>query len=120
MKDDYGGTTESNKTDTIPIKLSDATAAEWAKRPIDYHTGYTLLPGKHTIKVLARDDVTGTIGTFQTSFIIPNLIRRPSAFPSAPWSFPASARPPAKRSSTLPRARNRPRRPPRTRWCRTG
>ena len=81
VKDDYGGTTESNKTDTIPIKLSDATAAEWAKRPIDYHTGYTLLPGKHTIKVLARDDVTGTIGTFQTSFIIPNLVKETKRVP---------------------------------------
>jgi hypothetical protein len=31
------------------------------------------LPGKYTIKVLARDDETGRIGTFQTSFVIPNL-----------------------------------------------
>jgi VWFA-related protein len=81
VKDDYGGTTESNKTDTIPIKLSDATAAEWAKRPIDYHTGYTLLPGKYTIKVLARDDVTGTLGTFQTSFVIPNLNKETKRVP---------------------------------------
>jgi hypothetical protein len=31
------------------------------------------LPGKYTVKVLARDDATGNIGTFQTSFLIPNL-----------------------------------------------
>jgi hypothetical protein len=31
------------------------------------------LPGKFTIKVLARDDATGKIGTFQTTFVIPNL-----------------------------------------------
>ncbi len=73
IKDDYGGTTVSNIRDTVPIKLSDATAQEWAKRPVSYDTGYTLLPGKYTIKVLARDDVTGTIGTFQTTFLIPNL-----------------------------------------------
>jgi hypothetical protein len=53
--------------------LSDQTAAELAKRPIEYSSGYTLLPGKHTIKVLARDDATGRIGTYQTSFVIPNL-----------------------------------------------
>ena len=58
-----------------------STAAEWAKRPIDYHTGYTLLPGKYTIKVLARDDVTGTLGTFQTSFIIPNLNKETKRVP---------------------------------------
>jgi VWFA-related protein len=73
IKDDYGGTTVTNIRDTIPVKLSDATAAEWARRPVTYDSGYTLLPGKYTIKVLARDDVTGTIGTYQTTFLIPNL-----------------------------------------------
>ncbi len=38
-----------------------------------YDTGFTLLPGKYTIKFLARDDETGRIGTFQASFVIPNL-----------------------------------------------
>ena len=45
------------------IKLSDATAAELAHRPIEYDTGFTLLPGKYMIKFLARDDETGRIGT---------------------------------------------------------
>jgi hypothetical protein len=44
-----------------------------SKRSIEYDTGMTLLPGKYTIKLLARDDETGRIGTFQTSFTIPNL-----------------------------------------------
>jgi len=75
IKDDYGETTEENIRDHFDTKLSDATAAEWFKRPIVFSSGYTLLPGKHTIKVLARDDETGRIGTFQTSFVIPNLIK---------------------------------------------
>jgi VWFA-related protein len=73
IKDDYGGTTVQNIRDHVDKKLTDATAAEWAKAPIDYYSGYTLLPGKYTIKVLARDDETGRIGTFQTSFVVPNL-----------------------------------------------
>jgi hypothetical protein len=73
IKDDYGGTTVTNIRDHMDIPLSAATAAELAKRPIEYDSGYTLLPGKYTIKVLARDDETGRIGTFQTSFVIPNL-----------------------------------------------
>jgi hypothetical protein len=73
IKDDYGGTTVTNIKDSVNIKLTDATAAEWNKRPIEYDSGYTLLPGKYTIKVLARDDETGRIGTFQTTFVIPNL-----------------------------------------------
>jgi hypothetical protein len=62
-----------NLRDNVNIKLSDATAAELAKRPVEYDTGFTLLPGRYTIKFLARDDETGRIGTFQTSFVIPNL-----------------------------------------------
>ena len=73
IKDMIGGTTVSNVRDFVNIKLSDATAAELAHRPIEYDTGFTLLPGKYMIKFLARDDETGRIGTYQTTFIIPNL-----------------------------------------------
>ena len=73
IKDNYGGTTVSNLRDNVNIKLSDATALELAKRPIEYDAGFTLLPGKYTIKFLARDDETGRIGTYQTTFTIPNL-----------------------------------------------
>lgn len=73
IKDMVGGTTVSNVRDFVNIKLSDATAAELAHRPIEYDTGFTLLPGKYMIKFLARDDETGRIGTFQTTFVIPNL-----------------------------------------------
>ena len=72
IKDNYG-TTITNVRDKVNIKLSDATAAELAKRPIEYDTGFTLLPGKYVIKFLARDAETGRIGTFQTDFTIPNL-----------------------------------------------
>jgi VWFA-related protein len=73
IKDLVGGTTVSNVRDNVNIKLSDATAAELAHRPIEYDTGFTLLPGKYMIKFLARDDETGRIGTYQTTFVIPNL-----------------------------------------------
>ena len=73
VKDVYGNNTVSNVRDNVNIKLTDATAAELANRPIEYESGFTLLPGKYTIKFLARDDETGRIGTFQTNFVIPNL-----------------------------------------------
>src|SRR5271156_1373339 len=73
IKDLVGGTTVTNVRDNVNIKLSDATAAELARRPIEYDTGFTLLPGKYMIKFLARDDETGRIGTYQTNFVIPNL-----------------------------------------------
>jgi hypothetical protein len=65
VKDDLGNNaTVQNMCDNVNIKLSDATAIELAKRPVEYDTGFTLLPGKYTIKFLARDDETGRIGTF--------------------------------------------------------
>jgi hypothetical protein len=73
VKDETSGMTMSNVRDFVNIKLSDATAAELAHRPVEYDSGFTLFPGKYTIKFLARDDETGRIGTFQTTFVIPDL-----------------------------------------------
>jgi VWFA-related protein len=81
IKDLVGGTTVSNVRDNVNIKLSDATAAELARRPIEYDTGFTLLPGKYMIKFLARDDETGRIGTYQTTFVIPNLNKEAAHIP---------------------------------------
>jgi hypothetical protein len=71
----------SNVRDSVNIKLSDATAAELAHRPIEYDTGFTLLPGKYRIKFLARDDETGRIGTYETTFTIPNLNKEDKRVP---------------------------------------
>jgi len=81
IKDDYGGMTVTNLRDKVDIRLSDTTAEELSKRPIEYDTGFTLLPGKYTIKFLARDDETGRIGTYQTSFVIPNLNKEVQRLP---------------------------------------
>jgi VWFA-related protein len=80
IKDAYG-VTRTNVRDKVSIKLSDATAAELNKRPIEYDTGFTLLPGKYVIKFLARDDETGRIGTYQAGFVIPNLNREQKRIP---------------------------------------
>ena len=80
VKDDFG-TTIQNVRDKADIKLSDSTAAELAKRRIEYPTGFTLLPGKYTVKFLARDAETGRIGTFQTKFLIPNLNKEDKRIP---------------------------------------
>ena len=68
VKDDYGSTIQ-NVRDKVDIKLSGETAAKLAKQPIEYDTGFTLLPGKYKIKFLARDAETGRIGTYETTFV---------------------------------------------------
>lgn len=80
IKNAYG-TTVTNVRDKVNIKLSDATAMELANRPVIYDTGFTLLPGKYTLKFLARDAETGRIGTYQTTFVIPNLNREEKRIP---------------------------------------
>jgi len=80
VKDDYGVTIQ-NVRDKLDIKLSDDTASQIAKRPIQYETGFTLLPGRYVIKFLARDAETGRIGTFQSAFVIPNLNREDKRIP---------------------------------------
>ena len=80
VKDEYGITIQ-NVRDKLDIKLTDDTAAQLAKRPIQYETGFTLLPGKYAIKFLARDAETGRVGTFQAGFTIPNLNREEKRIP---------------------------------------
>jgi hypothetical protein len=65
----------------VNIRLTDATAAELAERPIEYDAGFTLLPGTYTIKFLARDDETGRIGTYQSTFVVPNLNKEDKRLP---------------------------------------
>ena len=80
IKDEYG-TTVTNVRDKVDIKLSGETANQLSKHPIEYDSGFTLLPGTYTIKFLARDDETGRIGTYQTKFLIPNLNKEEKRIP---------------------------------------
>jgi VWFA-related protein len=74
IKDDHGVTVR-NVRDKLAFELDAATAAVVSRRPIQYETGFTLLPGSYAIKLLARDSTTGRIGTFLQSFAVPNLER---------------------------------------------
>jgi len=72
LKDDYN-VTITNVRDNVDAKLTGETAQQLAHQPIQYYTAFTILPGTYTLKVLARDDETGRIGTYMTKFTVPNL-----------------------------------------------
>jgi VWFA-related protein len=80
VKDDYGFT-QQNMRDKLDIPLSNQTAAQLASQPIQYETGFTLLPGKYVVKLLARDAEAGRIGTYMASFTIPNLNKEEKRLP---------------------------------------
>jgi VWFA-related protein len=80
VKDSFGAT-QRNMRDRIEVSLSAANAERLITQPIQYDTGVTLLPGKYMMKLLVRDAEVGRIGTYQTSFTIPNLNREPTRLP---------------------------------------
>jgi VWFA-related protein len=80
VKDDNGYTIQ-NMRDKLDLKISDDIATQLAISPIQYETGFTLLPGKYVIKLLARDATTGRIGTYQAAFAVPNLMREQKRLP---------------------------------------
>jgi VWFA-related protein len=80
VKDEYM-VTLANVRDKVEIKLSGETAAQLARRSIQYDTGFTLLPGTYSLKLLARDNETGRIGTYLTKFAVPNLNKEQRRIP---------------------------------------
>jgi hypothetical protein len=80
IRDDYG-TVYSNLRDKISFKLKGEAADVLLRSPIEFDCGFTLLPGKYTIKILARNAETGRIGTYQTTFTIPNLMKEQKRLP---------------------------------------
>jgi VWFA-related protein len=59
--------------DEIKVKLKGDDLGQLAKRNLLYDTGFTLQPGTYTLKFLARENETGKMGTFETTFIVPDL-----------------------------------------------
>jgi VWFA-related protein len=80
VKDSFGAT-QRNMRDKMEIALTNEKAERLATHPIQYETGFTLLPGKYALKFLVRDAEVGRIGTYQTNFTIPNLNREPTRLP---------------------------------------
>ncbi len=76
VKDEFG-ITVSNVRDKVDIKRGTTS------RPIEYDSGFTLLPGKYKIKFLARDAESGRMGTFATEFVIPNLNKEERRIPTS-------------------------------------
>jgi len=66
LKDEHG-VTQRNVRDRIEIPST--------SRGVQYETAFTVLPGRYVLKVLARNDLSGRIGTFQAAFTVPNLDR---------------------------------------------
>ena len=56
---DARGKQASVVRDTIPVKVASTTAGEVTRKQIQYDTGFTLGPGKYTLKFVARENGEG-------------------------------------------------------------
>jgi VWFA-related protein len=59
--------------DDIRVKLKGEDVGQLSKRNLEYDTGFTLAPGTYSLKFLARENETGKMGTFETTFVVPDL-----------------------------------------------
>jgi hypothetical protein len=59
--------------DGITIKLDEATVSQLGHRSFQYDTGLTLPSGVYTLRFLARENLNGKMGTFETKFDVPDL-----------------------------------------------
>ena len=63
----------ANLRDHVQVKLHGDDAEQLAGRRLQYDTGFTLPPGRYTLKFLTRENESGKIGTFETEFTIPDI-----------------------------------------------
>jgi VWFA-related protein len=60
--------------DTVKLAVESQQAAH---RNIQYTTGFMLPPGKYHLKIVARENQSGKIGSFETDFTVPDLKKLP-------------------------------------------
>src|SRR6266404_5979837 len=70
---DASGKLISGVRDNIKVKLDEASAAQIGRRHLQYDAGLTLGPGAYSLRFLARENLSGKMGTFETKFVVPDL-----------------------------------------------
>jgi len=80
IKDEFGATV-SNTRDKLSIDLNRVATTQLESTPVEYDARFTLLPGRYSIKFLARNNETGRIGTSETAFTVPNLNKEEQRIP---------------------------------------
>jgi hypothetical protein len=59
------------------VKLAVAATEEVRRRNVQYGTSFELPPGLYRLKVVVRENQLGTIGSFDSTLVVPNLDRNP-------------------------------------------
>jgi len=70
---DSNGRLVGGVRDQITVKLNETNAAQIDRRYMQYDSGLTLPAGNYNLTFLAREGLTGKMGTFETKFAVPDL-----------------------------------------------
>jgi VWFA-related protein len=54
------------------MKLAVTTPDELKRKTVQYETGLDLAPGKYHVKVVVRENENGTMGSYETDFVVPD------------------------------------------------
>jgi VWFA-related protein len=85
---DMKGKLAGQVRDGITIKLTEENVAKLAASSIQYDTGFSIPPGQYILKLLARENQSGKMGTFESKFTVPDLATQPQGMhlSSVIWS----------------------------------
>lgn len=75
---DPRGRPAASVRDTIPLKITQDVAGQVTQKSLQYTTGVTLTPGPYKLRLVARENGYGKMGTFETPFTIPDLMAEKS------------------------------------------
>ncbi len=73
---DPSGRTVAMLRDTLPVKLTGETYERVLRGNILYEGTVVLPPGKYRLKVVARENQTGNLGTFEQEFSLPDVANK--------------------------------------------
>ena len=78
---DAAGKQVANVRDFADFKLKGETAQQLSRHPITYDSGFTLPPGSYSLRFVARENVSGKVGTYDAKFVIPDLTAEQKRLP---------------------------------------
>lgn len=81
-------------SDTLPVKLNASTYQAVLKGNLLYEGGLVLPPGTYKLKVVARENLTGKMGTFEKQLVLPPVRKTGLELSSVVVSNELSRKPP--------------------------
>jgi VWFA-related protein len=59
------------------VKLAVAATADVRRKNVQYDTSFELPPGRYNVKLVIRENQLGTVGSIETSLVVPDIEREP-------------------------------------------